>query len=155
MRYRIASVVLLCIGASSCAKVRDFGCLSDGYWVAAPSHAEMAIYDRQQTAVLERYVLQVGLVKGFIVARCEVRPDADAVPLHDEKPCKDFNVIDTATERAWRGLSDTEARAVLEKAGVAMPELRYANEWFNQDWPDGNPSAFCKPHFRDDPVPQS
>ncbi|UPG96589.1 hypothetical protein [Luteibacter aegosomatissinici] len=154
MRYRIASVVLLCIGASSCAKVRDFGCLSDGYWVAAPSHVEMGVYDRHDTAVLERYVFQVGLTKGFIVASCEVRPGADAASLPGEQPCKGYNVINTATEQVWRGLSGTEAAVVLKKEGIAMPELHYANEWFNQDWPDGNPSAFCKAHFRDNPAPQ-
>jgi hypothetical protein len=57
------------------AKVRDFGCLADGCFAAAPSHAEMGIYDRQETAVLERYVLQVGLAKNFIVARCEAFQD--------------------------------------------------------------------------------
>jgi hypothetical protein len=153
--YRLAAVVMLCMLVSSCAKVRDFGCLSDGYWVAAPSHAETGIYDRQQTAVLERYVLQVGLAKGFVVARCEVRPDANAVPLPDEKPCKGYNVIDTASGTVWRGLSDAQAVAVLQRVGVTMPALHYANQWFNQDWPNGNPSAFCKAHFRDNPVPQS
>jgi hypothetical protein len=115
----------------------------------------MSIYDRQQTAVFERYVSQVGISKDYIVALCKVWPGDDAVPLPQETPCTGYNVVDTSTQQVWRRLSDTEARTVLEKAGVAMPELRYANEWFNQDWPDGNPSAFCRAHFRDNPVPQS
>jgi hypothetical protein len=154
MMCRVAGVAVLCIVASSCVKVRDFGCLSNGYWVAAPSHAEIGIQNLQGTTVLERYVSRIGLAREYIAARCDVSPDANAVPSPDEKPCKGYNVINTATEQVWRGLSDTQAVAVLQTVGVAMPELHYANQWFNQDWPDGNPSEFCKTHVRDIPVPQ-
>ncbi len=155
MTYRVAGVVFFCLVSSSCAKVRDFGCLSDGYWIAAPSHAEFGVYDRQQTAVLERNVFEVGLVKGFIVARCEIREVASAPPQPDEKPCSDYGIVDTTTGQVRQGLSEAEARAVLERSGVAMPKLHYANEWFNQDWPDGNPSEFCRAKFPEAPVPQS
>jgi len=154
MKYRLAGVVLFCLVSSSCAEVRDFGCLSNGYWIAAPSHAEFGVYDRQQTAVLERNVFEVGLVKDFIVARCEVRGGARATPQPGEKPCSNYGVVDTRTGEVRQGLSEAEARSVLERAGVAMPRLHYANEWFNQDWPSGNPSEFCKANFSDKPQPQ-
>ena len=84
---------------------------------------------RLQWAV--RYVSRIGLAKEYVVARCEVSPDANAVPSPHEKPCRDHNVIDTARGTVWRGLSDTQAVAVLQTVGVAMPELHYANQWFN------------------------
>ncbi len=142
-----------CLMCVSC-KVRDFGCLSNGYWVAAPSHAEMGIYDVTGNSVLERYVSQVGLMKEYIVATCLVRPGDKTVPLPGEKPCRGFNVIDTKTTQVWRGLTEAQAEEVLLKAGLRMPELHYANTWFNQDWPNGDPSAFCRATFHDNPVPR-
>lgn len=128
LRFGCVPVCLVC---ASCAKVRDFGCLSNGYWVAAPSHAEIGIQNLQGTAVLERYVSQIGLTKQYIVARCEVNADANAVPSPGEKPCRDYNVIDTLSGKVWRGLSVAQAAAFLQTVCLAMPDLHYANAWFN------------------------
>lgn len=153
MKLRGLVVAMSCVASASCA-VRDFGCLSNGYWVAAPSHAEMGIYDVTGDSVLQRYVSEVGLVKRYVVATCRVWPGNDTVPLPEEKPCHGFNVIDTETTQVWRDLTEAQAEEVLFKAGSKMPELHYANTWFNQDWPLGEPSAFCRATFHDNPEPR-
>jgi len=153
VKLRALCAIVACLVITSC-KVRDFGCLANGYWVAAPSHAEMGIQDVTGNTVLERYVSQIGLAKGYIVAICRVRSGDDTVPLPDEKPCHGFNVIDTETTHVWRDMTEAQAEEVLFKAGLKMPELHYANTWFNQDWPDGKPSDFCRATFHENPAPQ-
>lgn len=146
MNYRVALAALLCVSVSSCTMVRDFGCLTSDYWIAAASHAELGIYDTEQTAVMERNVRQVGLVGNDIVAECQERPGDNVVAQPGELPCTGFNIIDTRTGQVWRGLSEATARTVLRNAGLVMPRLRDASEWLTQDWPEGNPSVFCKSH---------
>ena len=146
--------VTLCLDGASCAKVRDFGCLSNADWVAAPSHVEIGIQDRQSTTILERNVLRIGLENAFIVAECKRSPDDTADPLPGDKPCGGFNIVDSASGQIWHGLSETSARKILEEAGARMPDLHYAGKWFNQDWPDGNPADSCKASFPQNPVPR-
>jgi len=146
-------IVVACLMSVSC-KVRDFGCLSNGYWVAAMSHSDMGVQDVTGNSVLQRNVSQVGLTKEYIVATCRVWPGDKTVPLPIETPCHGFNVIDTETTQVWRDLTEAQAEEVLFKVGLRMPELHYANTWFNQDWPLGEPSHFCRANFRGNPEPR-
>lgn len=66
--YREIGVALLAVLSASCVERRDFGCLTDGYSVAAPSSAELAVMDSGGVMVLERYVSEVGVARGYIVA---------------------------------------------------------------------------------------
>lgn len=144
--YRVIGIALLSVLGASCVKVRDFGCLIDGYSISAPSHAEISISRFDGTYVLERYVFQVGLTPGYIVALCQRRPGADAQPSADERPCSGYNVINTQSGQAVRGISKDEATAILVKAGATMPMLDDAAGYFSQDWPNGEPGEFCRAH---------
>lgn len=152
MTYRFIRVAVLCLLSTSCAKVRDFGCLIDGYSISAPSHVEIGISSPDGTYVLERYVFQVGSVPGHIVAFCQRRPGADAQPSPGEKPCSGYNVIDTQSGQVVRGIGKDEAAAILGKAGLPMPKLDYAADYFSQDWADGEKEDFCLTHSQPTPT---
>lgn len=144
--YRALVVVLFAGLVSSCAQRRDFGCLIDGYSVAAPSGAELALMAPDGTMVLERYVDQVGVAPGHLIALCKVPANNQEQPQKDETPCAGYNVIDTRSGAVVRGLSKERAIAMLEATGSGNPEMKHISEYFSVEWPPGQPGAFCKAH---------